>query len=274
MDITLSTIFRDCEMYLEYALASVLPHCTAAVLVDTGSVDRTPEIIQDMCATHIPSGRWRLLHTEWLGFGPSRELAMRYIPDGWLWKTGGDEIYFDSASEIPGALQTFWDTTDHYYLYPVEITFEGSHCHSQYGMEPKPGMNTRSQLFRIENKKYRYSWNHMVTNDDLSKTDKETGEFTFLGPLCGNSDTVKQDPKFTAFVTGDDKPNSIHFAKCTKERLEWKTKTYRELVPNWDDETMGDPQPEKLYKGPWPEVLYDEDGNLPKWLQLDIDKYA
>ena len=274
MNITASTIIRDGMPYLEHALNSILPHCDAAVLVDTGSVDNSVEVMKDLCATHIGI-RWRVLETLWLGFGPSRELAIPFWPDGWVMKFGHDEIYFTHRiKRFRTALEDHWHHSDYDYLYPCEITFEGSHVHSQYGMLPKPGMNTRSQLFRIENDKYRYSWNHMVTNDDLGKTDKKTGEFTFLGPLCGNTNTVKQDPKFTSFVLDDEEPDSCHWAKASHDRLEWKTKSYRELIPTWNEETMCETREEHRYDGPWPEVLYDIDGNLPSWLQADIDKFA
>lgn len=275
MDITASTILRDGEPYLEYALESILPYCDAAVLVDTGSIDHTVEIIKDMCATHVKSGRWKLVESDWLGFGPSRELAIPYWPEhGWIWKFGHDEIYRNNRTEqFRTRLTMFWNETDYEYIYPCEITMEGSHVHSQYTTTGKPGMNTRSQFFRVDKTKNHYTWNNMVTNDDLGRYDKKTNEFKFLGPLCGLSDTVKQDSKFTAFIIDDDEPDSIHFAKCTSSRLRWKTQTYRELVANWSKETMADPREDHVYTGPWPEVLYRDD-KLPEWLQDDINKYV
>lgn len=269
MYVTASTILRDGEPYVEAALKSILPHCDAAVLVDTGSVDRTVEIIKDMCRTYLGKHKWKLIETEWKGFGPSRELALPYIPDGWMWKFGHDEIWFqDRAEKVKDALYNYWKYHPEVeYLYPTEVTLEGSHVHRQ------AGLNCRSQFFRIENRKNVYTFGNMITNDDLSRLNRATGEVKFLGPLCGNTETVKQDDRFTAFINDDTVPDCLHFAKCTQERLDWKTRTYREIVPEWAEETMAKPEDHGIWAGPWPRYLSDEFG-LPDYIKQDAERFG
>ena len=131
-------------------------------------------------------------------------------------------------------------------------------------------MNARSQFYRIENGPYTYTWGGMRTNDDLTRIDRQTRKQMFLGPLCGDVRTISKDPSFTSFIIPGKtdepsqvvftnppaKPDSIHFAKCSQERIDWKTKTYREIVPEWGEEGMGRPEEMTPYHGPeWPDVL-------------------
>ena len=287
---------RDGEPYVEYACRSTFPHADKIVIVDTGSKDNTIDIIRAVAAEF--DKELVLIESPWLGFGPSRELAMPYIEDGWLWKIGQDEVWFnveEKYATLRDRLKWAWEKTEYPYLYPTEWTMEGSHITRQ------GQMNSRTQFYRIENEKYVYTWGGMRTNDDLTRINRlNRRDQLFLGPLCGDVHTINKDPRFTAFVyhgrsgpcpiysmgDGDPsaefwekerkvppyKPDAIHFAKCTSKRMDWKTKTYRELDANWPEEGMGNPKEQKPYDGPWPEVLYDKDGNLPSWLQADLDR--
>jgi len=86
MKITLSTIMRDGEPYVEYACRSTFSQADKIVIVDTGSKDNTIDIIRQVAKEY--DKELILLETPWIGYGPSRELAMPHVEDGWLWKIG------------------------------------------------------------------------------------------------------------------------------------------------------------------------------------------
>ncbi len=93
MSICLNMIVRDEAAIIERCLASVRPFIDHWVIVDTGSVDETPERVQAALAG-IPGA---LHHRQWRHFGHNRSEALN------LARAHGDYLLFIDADETLGS---------------------------------------------------------------------------------------------------------------------------------------------------------------------------
>ena len=81
-------IIKNEEAYIEKALLSLL-WCDEIVVVDSFSIDRTPEICQD---SHAPwAKKIRFFQKEWLGFSDQRNFAISHAKHDWIFFLDGDE---------------------------------------------------------------------------------------------------------------------------------------------------------------------------------------
>lgn len=77
MHLALLMIVRNEEVALPHLLESVRPFISSWVIHDTGSTDRTPQIVEEMLAG-IPG---RFEHRPWRDFGSNRTELIRQFPD-------------------------------------------------------------------------------------------------------------------------------------------------------------------------------------------------
>ncbi len=68
---------------------------TEVVLYDTGSTDRTIEIAQEFANTKI-------IHGEFIGFGPTKNMAISYASNDWIFSLDADEVI---SPQLAQALQ-------------------------------------------------------------------------------------------------------------------------------------------------------------------------
>lgn len=76
-------ITRDCAPTLGETLAS-LAFCDEIIVVDSGSSDGTPALATAAGA--------RLIHQDWLGFGPQKQFAVSQASNDWVLCIDGDEV--------------------------------------------------------------------------------------------------------------------------------------------------------------------------------------
>lgn len=74
--ICLTFICRDNEKTIKRMIESCLPFVDCVVACDTGSVDRTKEIIMETCRMHGIS--YEIFSNEWVNFGHNRSLMMQH----------------------------------------------------------------------------------------------------------------------------------------------------------------------------------------------------
>jgi glycosyltransferase involved in cell wall biosynthesis len=76
-------ITRDCASTLVDTLAS-LAFCDEIVVVDSGSTDATRSVAENAGA--------RVIHQDWLGFGPQKQFAVEQARNNWVLCIDGDEV--------------------------------------------------------------------------------------------------------------------------------------------------------------------------------------
>jgi glycosyltransferase involved in cell wall biosynthesis len=76
-------ITRDCATSLAETLAS-LAFCDEIIVVDSGSTDGSDELARGMGA--------RVIHQDWLGFGPQKQFAVEQALNDWVLCIDADEI--------------------------------------------------------------------------------------------------------------------------------------------------------------------------------------
>jgi tetratricopeptide (TPR) repeat protein len=96
-------IVRDEEAVIERALQSAIPFISTYVIVDTGSSDRTKEIIQQVMV-NIPG---QLLDRPWISFGHNRTEALALCDNQMEWA-----IMLDADDNLAGTVPpiTIWET--------------------------------------------------------------------------------------------------------------------------------------------------------------------
>jgi hypothetical protein len=96
----LAMIVKNETKVLPRLAANLLPHIDGWVIVDTGSDDGTPEMVTDL----FGSKPGELLHAEWDGFAPARNLALDAAAKRWDWVLHMDA---DETLAIVGSDQRF-----------------------------------------------------------------------------------------------------------------------------------------------------------------------
>ena len=80
-------ICQDEEDYLANCIRSLV-QCKEIIIVDSGSTDKTFELIREFQAQGWPI---RLLHQKWLGYAPQKQFAMDQCVEPWLLNIDSDE---------------------------------------------------------------------------------------------------------------------------------------------------------------------------------------
>ncbi len=102
-------IVKDEEQYLEGCLRSIAGLVDECVVVDTGSLDRSPEIARDMGA--------RLYEYPWTGdFAEARNEALGHVRGDWVLYIDADERVRESSREALGELLSDRDKIGYYVL--------------------------------------------------------------------------------------------------------------------------------------------------------------
>ena len=65
-------------------VAAVVEHCAEVVVVDTGSTDATVVLAKAAGA--------RVLHSPWLGYGPTKNWGAEQCAHDWIWSLDADEV--------------------------------------------------------------------------------------------------------------------------------------------------------------------------------------
>lgn len=114
MTICLSMIVRNEEHCIERCLASVAPFVDDMVIIDTGSTDRTVEIIKDRYSQAL------VMHCDWVNFGYNRTEALNMVrlfrPEStYAWVIDADEefrptSFFGLPTDMEAAAYYAWQT--------------------------------------------------------------------------------------------------------------------------------------------------------------------
>ena len=98
--VCLTMIVKNEEAVITRGFDSILPYITHYAISDTGSTDRTVEVIEKYMAEHSIPGK--VFHHKWKNFGHNRTLALEasreVCPDGWAWMLDADDTI---GGELP-----------------------------------------------------------------------------------------------------------------------------------------------------------------------------
>ena len=144
---TLAAIVRDEMMNpaggVERFLRAALPHVEAAVVVDTGSVDGTQDVLSDLAKEY---SHLKVYHREWDNFAPSRNFSLSKVETKRVLVLDADEVITHADYQIladyinKNPVWGYWFTFRN--IYP-----DGIQMLNEYGV-----MNPR--LFEVEGVKY------------------------------------------------------------------------------------------------------------------------
>lgn len=121
-------ICQDEERVIEACIRS-LPMCAEIVVVDSGSTDRTLQILEGLRAEGFPL---RILQETWRGFGGQKQFALDQCTQPWVLSIDSDErVSARLAAALPGLLTdeaiTGWRLTRYDYLMGYGFVPPGSH---------------------------------------------------------------------------------------------------------------------------------------------------
>lgn len=116
--VVFATVCKNEEEVIEGTLKSVAPHVDYIVFVDTGSEDRTVEIVKDFMVKNKINGE---IHVdEWVGFDHNKTLMMQYAKDK------ADYIFHvDSHMHLQGDFKLTW-SENMFDVYDIEQRRGGS----------------------------------------------------------------------------------------------------------------------------------------------------
>lgn len=118
----LCMIVKDEEDVIERSLTSSLPFIQTWVIVDTGSTDRTMEMIQSFFDKHSVTGH--LFSRQWVDFGHNRTEALELCRDKMDWAMMLDADDTIEGRPIPTTLFSDSEGIDGY---TIQIAFQGHH---------------------------------------------------------------------------------------------------------------------------------------------------
>lgn len=102
--ITAHMVVKNEDQYVGYAIKSILPYVDRFLIVDTGSSDKTIEIIQNIKSKKIQFEKMTVKSASEMT--QVRQSQIDQTDGGWLWVIDGDEIYTDAcAQEVIEATQ-------------------------------------------------------------------------------------------------------------------------------------------------------------------------
>lgn len=103
-DITVHMVVKNEDRFIWYALSSILPFANVILIVDTGSRDKTVEIIKSFRSPKIHFSSKLIYHPEDLAY--IRQMQLVQTKTDWIWVVDGDEIYTKSlGNEISDTIQ-------------------------------------------------------------------------------------------------------------------------------------------------------------------------
>lgn len=101
--ITIHMVVKNEDIWVWYALQSVLPYADQILLIDTGSSDHTVELIKSINSPKIKFNQVKVGSAADMTAARARQL--NETKTDWLWIVDGDEIYTDTgAKEIVEAV--------------------------------------------------------------------------------------------------------------------------------------------------------------------------
>jgi hypothetical protein len=102
MRIWAQTLVKNEEKYVWYAVTSVVDHVDKVMLWDTGSTDKTPEIIGELIKKYPGKIEFKEVgEVDPLRFTEIRQQMLNEMEDDWLLIVDGDEIWWeDSIKEL------------------------------------------------------------------------------------------------------------------------------------------------------------------------------
>lgn len=89
--ITAHMVVKNEDKFIWYAISSVLPYVDRFLIFDTGSKDKTIEIINS-----FKDGKIEFLQKETKDIGKLRQIQIEETDTSWFWIVDGDEIYHSS----------------------------------------------------------------------------------------------------------------------------------------------------------------------------------
>ncbi len=109
-NVTMNMMVKNEERYIRQTLRSTLPHVQAAIIVDTGSDDKTYEYAEEICAEfqgEVDISLYKQVIAKdsrlWDGNHSNQELTnlrnqmLSETKTDWVWQVDGDEIYTPEA---------------------------------------------------------------------------------------------------------------------------------------------------------------------------------
>ncbi|MEK5478227.1 glycosyltransferase family 2 protein [Paenibacillus sp. FSL R5-0407] len=89
MGVSAAMIIRDSERSIERCLNSIIAAVDEIVIVDTGSTDRTIEIVSSYCEAHE---QVKLYHFEWINdFSAARNFSLSKVSHDWVFVVDSDD---------------------------------------------------------------------------------------------------------------------------------------------------------------------------------------
>lgn len=108
---TAHMIVKNEDVFVWYAINSVLPYVDKIIIFDTGSSDKTVEIIKSIKSRKICFKQFEINNVE--DISELRQKQLEMTDGSWFWMVDGDEIYPDSlCKEIINLISTKGDKID------------------------------------------------------------------------------------------------------------------------------------------------------------------
>lgn len=224
--ICLTMIVRDAAPFITETLASVLPYIDTWSIVDTGSVDDTPAVVERFFADHQLRGT--LHHREWRGFAPNRTEALSLSAGA-----ADYALMIDADDLIEGALDLSSLTADGYQV--------------RFGPQ---NVYWRSALFRLDRRwEFRGAVHeYAMCLDEGAVTERLEGDYHFvfrsLGGRSKDQQRFQRDVEaLLASWADDEDPRTAYYLGQSyrdsgnlEQAVHWFER--RLTMSGWDEETF------------------------------------
>src|SRR3989338_11537142 len=104
-DITAQMVVKNEDIYIWYSITSILPYIDRLLITDTGSTDKTLQIISSIRSEKIEIEQ--IKSDNKIDIGSIRQQQLTKTRTDWIWIIDGDEIYPGSlGEEIKGIIKS------------------------------------------------------------------------------------------------------------------------------------------------------------------------
>ena len=134
-NVTLAMIVRDELMNpaggLHAVLSRHLPYFQNVVVLDTGSVDGTRQLLEEMASEY---SQLKVYDAKFKGYGPARNTAKRYVKTKYTLMLDADEV-FDRPEEAVREIEAF--SGSHLRFQLINVYQDGTESNSSPGWNPR-----------------------------------------------------------------------------------------------------------------------------------------
>lgn len=166
--VSLVVIVKNSESILRRCLASVT-FADEIVVVDSGSTDATVAVAQECGA--------RVLHQDWLGFGPQKRFAVAQARNDWVLCLDADEYLSDKLNaEIAKLFQSE----------PAHKAYQFARCNRFLGRFLRHGEGYPDWSLRLFNRKFA-NWSSDLVHEKVEAVEGQLDAGTISGDLMHES---------------------------------------------------------------------------------------